>query len=408
MAITILDTPATYSSMHTDLWFVSSSTNAGTTNFKFVYDVKVNGSLVARSKVFPDVSGNYGVFNAAPVVRAFTSNYFEPSGSSILVASNNKMKTDYVLEVREEVSGSIAVLPDASGTFSAYNYYPPLFADMIDIGNEIPLVLDDYYENLLVENYSDNWLTDRDFDKIEMEFGDQCFISYFRKTTGGTYTATIDVVNEAGSVLSSYTGGLTMSGEFNLFSLQGAAINTFAGSTLITEDTFGYHFYINYSAGGSSFVTSKVKVKQVCYPKHRQYNIHFLNRLGGWDTMKFALVNKRNTEFTRSSYRRSEWQLSGSTMSNVDAYNRYNETTLNYSIQHKDRMKLISDWVSENDYEWLAQLVGSSICYIEVLSGYFPCVIASTNYEYKLASSDKLFNFEVDIEVGKYINSQYR
>ena len=408
MSVTILDTPATYSSMHTDLWFVSSSTNSGTTNFKFVYDVKVNGSLVARSKVFPDVSGNYGIFNAAPVVRAYTSNYFEPSGNSILVASNNKMKVDYVLEVREEVSGSIAVLPDASGSYSAYNYYPPLFADMIDIGNDTPLVLDDYYENLLVENYSDNWLTDRDFDKIEMEYGDQCFISYFRKTSGGTYTATIDVINEAGSVLSTYTGALSMTGEFNLFSLQAAAINTFAGSTLINENTYSYHLYINYYDGANSFVTSKVKVKQVCYPKYRQYNIHFLNRLGGWDTMKFALVNKRNTEFTRSSYRRSEWQLSGSQMSNVDAYNKYNETTLNYSIQHKDRMHLISDWVSENDYEWLAQLVGSSICYIEVLSGYFPCVISSTNYEYKLGSSEKLFNFEIDIEVGKYINSQYR
>lgn len=408
MAVTILNTPATYSSMHTDLWFVSSSTNSGTTNFKFVYDVKVNNSLVARSKVFPDVSGNYGVFNAAPIVRAYTSNYFEPSGSSILVASNNKMKVDYVIEVREEVSGSIAVLPDASGSFSAYNYYPPLFADIIDIGNELPLVLDDYYENLLVANYSDNWLTDRDFDKIEMEFGDQCFISYFRKTTGGTYSATIDVVNAAGTITSTYTGALTLSGEFNLFSLQAAAINTFAGSTLINENTYGYHVYINYSAGASSFVSKKVKVKQVCYPKYRQYNIHFLNRLGGWDTMKFALVNKRNTEFTRSSYRRSEWQLSGSTMSNVDSYNRYNETTLNYSIQHKDRIHLISDWVSENDYEWLAQLVGSSICYVEVLSAYFPCVITSNTYDYKLAASDKLFNFEIDIEVGKYINSQYR
>jgi hypothetical protein len=408
MAVTILNTPATYSSMHTDLWFVSSSTNSGTTNFKFVYDVKVNNSLVARSKVFPDVSGNYGVFNAAPIVRAYTSNYFEPSGSSILVASNNKMKVDYVIEVREEVSGSIAVLPDASGSYSAYNYYPPLFADIIDIGNELPLVLDDYYENLLVANYSDNWLTDRDFDKIEMEFGDQCFISYFRKTTGGTYSATIDVVNAAGTITSTYTGALTLSGEFNLFSLQAAAINTFAGSTLINENTYGYHVYINYSAGASSFVSKKVKVKQVCYPKYRQYNIHFLNRLGGWDTMKFALVNKRNTEFTRSSYRRSEWQLSGSTMSNVDSYNRYNETTLNYSIQHKDRIHLISDWVSENDYEWLAQLVGSSICYVEVLSAYFPCVITSNTYDYKLAASDKLFNFEIDIEVGKYINSQYR
>lgn len=402
MAITILDTPATYSSMHTDLWFVSSSTNSGTTNFKFVYDVKVNNNLVARSKVFPDVSGNYGVFNAAPIVRSFTSNYFEPSGT-LLVASNNKFRVDYVVEVREEVSGSINVNPDASGSYSAYNYYPPLFADMLQIRDGLPIVLDDYYENLLVENYSDNWLTDRDFSNIELEFGDQCFISYFRKTTG-TYTATVEVVNSSGSVVTSYTGSVNLSGEFNLFSLQAAAINEWAGSTLITQSTYGYNLYLT----RNSLNSSKVKVRQVCYPKHKQYNIHFLNRLGGWDTMKFALVNKRSTEFTRSAYRRSEWQLNGSTMSNVDSYNRYNETTLNYSIQHKDKMRLISDWVSENDYEWLAQLVGSTICYVEVLSAYFPCVITTSNYDYRLKESDKLFNFEIEIEIGKYINSQYR
>jgi hypothetical protein len=95
-------------------------------------------------------------------------------------------------------------------------------------------------------------------------------------------------------------------------------------------------------------------------------------------------------------------------MQNVDTYNRYNETTLNYAIQHKDKYHLISDYVTEQDYDWLQQLVSSSIVYMEVLGAYFPVTIISNNYSYKMTASDKLFNFEIDIEVGKYINSQFR
>jgi hypothetical protein len=124
--------------------------------------------------------------------------------------------------------------------------------------------------------------------------------------------------------------------------------------------------------------------------------------------MKFALVNRRSTDFQRSAYRRNDWQLVGNQMQNVDSYNRYNETTLNYAIQHKDKYHLISDWVNEQDYDWLQQLVSSSIVYMEVLGAYFPVTVLSNTYSYKLTAADKLFNFEIDVEVGKYINSQFR
>jgi hypothetical protein len=81
---------------------------------------------------------------------------------------------------------------------------------------------------------------------------------------------------------------------------------------------------------------------------------------------------------------------------------------LNYAIQHKDKFHLISDWVSQQDYEWLAQLVASTITYIEVQGAYFPVTISSNTYEYKVKNADKIFNFEIDIEVGKYLTSQFR
>lgn len=408
MAITIQSSPAPYSSMHDDLWFVSSSTNVGQTAFKFVYDVYVNGSQVSRTKVYPSPSaeGSYGVFNASPMVRSFVTNYFEPSGNSILVASNDKIKVDSQIRVGEEYvsGGNLITIPNvASGALASYNYYPPLFADILFVNNNTPLVLSDYYDNLLLENFTDDWITERDNEKITIEYGDNFYATYF-KITAGTYSAWVDVINESGAVIDTVSGGITFSGEMNLFNCQAGHINTFAGRTLITEATYGYNVYLKRGVA----VSRKLQFIQKCYPKYKQYNLHFLNRLGGWDTMKFALVNRRSTELQRASYRRNDWQLSGNSMSNIDAYNKYNETTLNYAIQHKDMFHLISDWVSQQDYEWLGQLFASTIVYMEVQGAYFPVTISSTNYEYKLETSDKLFNFEIDIEVGKYLTSQFR
>lgn len=404
MAITINSQPATFPSMHDDLWFVASSNNVGTTNFKFVYDIYINGSQVSRNKIFPSPSadGSYGVFNASPVVRSYVTNYFEPSGTTVLMASNDKIKVDYQMRIGEEVSGAV-IANLASGNFSAYNYYAPLFGDIFTENGDIPLVLSDYYDNLLIENYTDDWLSDRDSLEIPIEYGDQFFIT-FLKITSGSYKLWVQPTNENGTLGTAVSGDITMTGQFNLFNFQAAAINAFLGQTLITENTFGYNVYITLGAA----VTRTLKFKQVCNPKYRQYNLHFLNRLGGYDTMAFRLVNKRRSEFDRSSYRRNPYKLSGGQMKNIDAYNKYNETTFNFAIQHTDYYMLTSDFLLDQDYAWLAQLVASPIVYMEVQGAFFPVTIRNTNYQYKYKVSDGLFNFDLEVEIGKYLNSQFR
>lgn len=404
MAITINSQPATFPSMHDDLWFVASSNNVGTTNFKFVYDIYINGSQVSRNKIFPSPSadGSYGVFNASPVVRSYVTNYFEPSGTTVLMASNDKIKVDYQIRIGEEASGAITANL-ASGNFSAYNYYAPLFGDIFTENGDIPLVLSDYYDNLLIENYTDDWLSDRDSLEIPIEYGDQFFIT-FLKINAGAYKLWVQPTNEDGTVGTAVSGDITMTGQFNLFNFQAAAINAFLNQTLITENTFGYNVYITLG----SAVTRVLKFKHVCNPKYRQYNLHFLNRLGGYDTMAFRLVNKRRSEFKRSSYRRNPYKLSGGQMKEIDAFNKYNETTFNFAIQHTDYYMLRSDYLLDQDYAWLAQLVASPIVYMEVQGAFFPVTIRNTNYQYKYKVSDGLFNFDLEVEIGKYLNSQFR
>lgn len=395
MAAVISETPAAYSPAHEDLWFKFTSGNSGTTNFKFVVDVIVNGTTATTVKVFPDASG-YGFYNAGPVVRSYMQNYFEPSGSSILVASNDKYKLSYVIQAGEEVSGVITT-NQASGSYTAANYYRPLFSDWYASGSQ---TFSSYYAAPLTQ-YEDDFLTEKDLN-FNASLSDKVFVSFFRKNTG-TYTAYCDVVNEAGTVLSSYSATVSLN-EFNIFNIGTDAINTWAGSSLIGNGAYGYKFYINRSGHSSR----KIFVRLKCYPKFQPINIHFLNRLGGIDTMKFALASRRLSSFEKQAFQRPQWQTISGSKKIADAYNRLNETSINFNIQHTNKMNMISDWISEQDSYWAQQLVASPQVYMEMNGGYFPINIDENNYEFKYDNINKTFNIQFTATIGRIINSQFR
>lgn len=409
MAITIKSIPADFGSLHDDLWFVVSSTNAQLDNFKYVFDVNVSGSLVARVKNTPNPSGegSYGIFNAAPIVRNYLTNYFEPSGTTVLQHTSDRIKIDYTIQFGEEVSGTLTTNL-ASGAYSGYNSYPPLFFDSILTlgGGDGDLLLSTQYENLLLGNYKDQWLTDRNKDNIELIYGKRLFISWLKDLYPAA-TVEIQKINEDGSNsgASSTGASVSLTGEFSLFNFSAANINDYLASTFISEPTYGYKVRLNFGGGiNSNWLT----IIHVCYERTNPVNVHFLNQLGGWDSFGFNLINKRSTDFERKSFRRAAYQLDGYDMRNIDGFNRFNEGTINFSTQHKDGYRLISDYITENDYHWLAQLVGSPLVYLEIRGAYFPIIIKTNNYTYKLDKSDQLFNLEIDIEISKYNNSQYR
>jgi len=395
MAAVISETPAAYSPAHEDLWFKFTSGNSGTTNFKFVVNVIVNGDTATTIKVFPDASG-YGFYNASPVVRSYFQNYFEPSGNSILAASSDKFKVSYVIQAGEEVSGVITT-NQASGTYTAANYYRPLFSDWYASGSQ---TFSSYYAAPLTQ-YEDDFLTEKDLN-FNASLSDKVFVSFFRKNTG-TYTAYCDVVNEVGTTLSSHNATISLN-EFNLLNIGTDAINTWAGSTLIGSSAYGYKFYINRSGHSSR----KIFVRLKCYPKFQPINLYFLNRLGGWDTMKFALVNRRISSFERNTFQKPQWQTLDGSKKITDAYNRLNETSINFSIQHTNKMSLISDWISEQDSYWGQQLVASPQIYMEMNGGYFPVTIDENQYDFKYDNFNKTFNIQLTATVGRVINSQFR
>lgn len=126
MAITINSTPESYPSAQDDLYFVATSTNATQAGFKYVFDVLINSTIVARIKLFPDPATAKGIFNAGGVVRDYLSSYFKPNTTQTAFSyTGNDLYIGYEVRFGEEYGG-ITYTNLASGNYKAFNFVNPI------------------------------------------------------------------------------------------------------------------------------------------------------------------------------------------------------------------------------------------------------------------------------------------
>jgi hypothetical protein len=391
MAITINSTPEAYPSMHDDLWYVVTSTNTNQVNFKYVFDVYVNSSLVARIKTFADPSSSKGIFNASNIIRNYWTSYFKPNTTTTFWSyTGNDIYVPFEIRFGEEYDGSLYTNL-ASGNYKAFNFYNPVFRDP---------------STSYFQPYISKWLTNRDKSKLECAIGEHLYMGWMN-TAASTPTLTMTVQKYLpggatdGSPVTSSTETVQ---SFVLVDLSPAAINAELGQSLITAATYQYGVKINY--GGNS--SDELKIMVACSPKFTPVTLHFLNQLGGYDSFMFRAVNRQNKAIDRKQYERSNWQLNSGTMQSYDSYKRMYEGANVFSVQQGVSFRLQSDYIGQTDYTWLSELIASPEVYMENGGYYYPVAVKTASWDEKFRAADKMFNMILDVDYGRKINSQYR
>lgn len=391
MAITINSTPENYPSAHDDLYFVATSTNVAQSSFKYVFDVLIGGSLVSRIKLFPDPVSAKGIFNASSIIRDYIAGYFKPNATQTAFSyTGNDLYVTYEVRFGEEYDGT-TYTNLASGTYKAFNFVNPLFRDFST----------SYYQPKI-----NTWLTGRDVAAAECEMGEKLYAGWMN-TAGTTTNLSLTIqkyLNGGGNDGVSRTGGTITCNAFVLFDLSPAAINAYFGETLITASTYQYGVKVNY--GGNQ--SAEFKIKMACNPRWTPASLHFLNRLGGYDTFAFRLVNRQTSTTEKKSYEQIAWQYGSNTMNRFDSYKKMNGNSYTFAVNESVQMKLQSDYINQTDYLWAKDLITSPEVYYEKDGYYYPVAIKSTSWDEKIKTADKMFNFTVDIEFAQKINSQYR
>lgn len=186
-----------------------------------------------------------------------------------------------------------------------------------------------------------------------------------------------------------------------------------AGTTI--QEGYKYRFSIRGISSVSPFL--KFDYASIWYigyspcTQYTNYRIKFLNRQGAWQYWNFNMDNKRTTTISRTEYKNPlQYDQTMQTIAKggtTRVTSPYKLTKLRgqniLSIAANDTFSLNSNWLSEDEYTFLQQLLTSPQVYIfwdnyTLLDGTklkgvnIPIIITDTSYTYKTVRRDRIFN----------------
>ena len=383
MAITINSIPASYTSAHDALWFVVSSDMVGSTNFKYIFDVQINSATVASFKVYPDVN-NLGILDVGPIIRNYFATQLVDDGSGFVRNADGFLHVDYGIRYGEEYNG-IAQTNLTSGTYKGWNFSLDPFRTPIT-------------------TYENKFLTSRDRTSAKVISGESFLITYFNSDLANPLTATIQNLNEDGSNNGSASTGSNFQPSAVhgiLLDLSPTSINSYLGITKVTASTYAYRV----SIGADSIVLT-----QTCAPRFTPVQIVFQNQFGGYDQFAFRLLSRQNRQMDRKTYTRSGYEINTTTkaMDFKDSSNVFYGGSRSFTTGIDYSYLVISDYLTIDDYNLGAQLLASNEIYYKLNGNYYPIVFTGTSWQEKVQTSDKIFNYELNFDLGIKQFSQYK
>lgn len=387
--MTFESVPADYSSVNSNLVYVVYDANATDPvtypNYKYVGELWIDGALVHTDRIFPQPDSLRGIFDFASVIREYVINNLDITSAGIIAQfgpPGTWATKDVEVKIREEYAGAVGavVLTDTPRIF--YNHYEDVYAG-----------------TAYLANYPEELCTARDVDHIQVSLnaGSRYYVPYFAETAG---SFDVDITDNFGTT---YTTTVTTAADnwLVLLNFSPAAINvTHAG--FITAATLWYD--VTFSSGGT-----QLHFDIICKGMYTNYYVHYLNRFGGFESMLFNKVRKRTIEVEKKTFRQLPYRVSSAgVVSYQTAYGVKHEQETTFAGRFKNMLRISTDWLSDIDYAWLADLVASPMVYVEYGGTLYPVKITDTNYEVKEYIVDSLQNLAINVDFGTTFKTQFR
>jgi hypothetical protein len=219
-------------------------------------------------------------------------------------------------------------------------------------------------------------------------------IGVFAYNSSGTLIKSTYILNPFYNVTNTASRFITLpAGPVNLNQILNANLNaTTQNQGVIIPSTTAYYEIRSYGNLSASKIY-RYNITEVC-SKFTPVRLHFLNRLGGYDSFTFDLLNTFTSNIERKEYRQNLGGFVGSTYS----YDIKDRSATIFDTQIKTTQVLNSNWITDTEAGWLEQLLTSPDVYTEVGTQLQAVNITDTSYTQKRTVNDQLFNLTVTIE----------
>jgi hypothetical protein len=419
MAITIQQQPSanSYYGVGNPIEFLFSSTNSAAANFKLdvklYYDPSGTNELIYQGKCDVYPSTTQVLFDAAPILRSKILEDITNLRTSATGVKNETTRLQYFnLKVQEyagtipALTGSVSTSNTIKFTNGGLKYISWAKGDwtdyIIDSGagaNQLTQRLLTAFNNVIEVTNAAVLAAPTTYIKgnIRKVTAAQLLqIMWLWQGTSGTNKKVV-INTFSSSFVSVISANKSLASNTAPSSLNiGTASLIAGGGALSALDSNSV--YMAVSVENNTYQLTGTYLYEIDWSpcsRFDSFEIHWLNRLGGWDSFNFDKRSLHTTNIERKEYNPTSTPISGSTI----VHNTYDITGKNYAVVTKETYRLTSRYLREWELQGLEDLLTSPLVYWND-SGFVNIVIVNPQiHEHKKNTVDKLFTMTFEFEI---------
>lgn len=415
MAITgVTYEPQDYRTVYNPVEYVATSNQTAQDRFKFLFDVYDGATQIASLKVPADPNG-YGRADIHGICESYIKTdlgEINTGASADAFTDNANSYKEFTVEIGEEwfVGSTLNSNPNQrTKTVIVYNGCLPNYR--VNGVNFAEYQTTNYYERFVNNANTRRFLTNgpkgtgANGKNQSVEITDEGWL-YFLYDDAAQSVAAFDLTlyNAAGGITAIYqiNNNATPLTDVKMLKIPCApnTINNIASSEIvgapaqpiITNET-SYKIILKDSTPAQASEEIWFNIDSEC--RYETRRLEFLNSLGGFDCFNFTKVSKKSEEIERKFYKQNADNLDASGVIN---YNLKDREKVQYYTKSMPKMKLTSDWIDAQTFNWLLELIDSPEIYLYENGERIAVQNIEGNWEEKRSNVDMLFNLEVNLE----------
>jgi hypothetical protein len=409
MAITgITYEPQDFRTVYNPIEYVATSNKTAEDRFKYIVEVYDGATKIGTLKI-PADPNTYGRADVQGIMESYlTKNLGDITASISAFDDCTNSYKEFTIKFGEEyeVLGVLTVFmtPAYDKTLITYNGCLPNYRDTITFSAyQVTDTYKDYTVNAATRKFLTNipkGVRPPDQNTQSVELTDKGF-TYFLTGTGGdideykvfAYNSSNVLITTAvvTSVVAVDKMAVIPSSPESLNSVDATVIDI--GQPVIPSNC--EHYYIELYESGVA-VSEKMHFDITSECRYEVRRLEFLNSLGGFDTFNFTKVSRKSETIERKFYK----QNADNMVSGVIDYSLQDKVKTQYYTRSSPKIKLNSDNLSVDVYNWLLELIESPEIYLWENGERIAIQNITSDWEEKRADTDSVFNLEIDLELG--------
>ena len=347
MAITIVEQPLTHTPLYNDAVVIMGSPLANSPKFMYCLDVTLVlegmsnqylGRLKTPAVVDPNTLFKRGFFNVKELLKS--SNYFQTKSNFIFSDKSHPIILTPGEEYASSPSGvatyyaSSAIINTVvfNGALRLNEYIDFVPTDLINTGT---IAASSGIGQYLMSSYTDAK------EILRSTLNELSFLC-----NGGTNTRALVTYYNGNALISTQTVSLTTANRTDV--TVNGSYNSLAVPPTATKYTIALERVSN---GNDLSPTYTYNLVDAC-SKYPTLNVYFQNKWGAYDSFIFNLKSTKNDSINRKTYQKQDRYLS--------TYNAYDPAIRVYDSEIKTKHTLNTDWITQEQLNWLSELVESN------------------------------------------------